>query len=131
MAAGPRPRRVASPAPDATKLVILLHCSGGSLGSVCRPRILITSAQVQHPEVIEAVRAELGLEVFNFYGALEVGRIAWECPAHEGLHINLDHLIVECLDEPGGAPEAGTVVVTAIDRRAMPFLRYRLGCHDW
>lgn len=36
MAAGPRPRRVASPAPDATKLVILLHCSGGS-GSQWQP----------------------------------------------------------------------------------------------
>jgi phenylacetate-CoA ligase len=88
---------------------------------------LITSAQVQDPEPIEAVRAELGLEPFNFYGCFEVGRIAWECPAHQGLHVNLDHLVVECLAEPGGPPEAGTVVVTALDRRAMPFLRYRLG----
>jgi pimeloyl-ACP methyl ester carboxylesterase len=32
IAAAPRPRRVAFPAPDATRLVILLHCSGGSGG---------------------------------------------------------------------------------------------------
>jgi pimeloyl-ACP methyl ester carboxylesterase len=32
IAAAPRPRRAAFPAPDATRLVILLHCSGGSGG---------------------------------------------------------------------------------------------------
>jgi phenylacetate-CoA ligase len=77
----------------------------------------------------EKVRADLEAEMFNFYGSIEFGRIAWECPAHQGLHVNSDHVILECVhgDQPVESGEPGASVVTTLNAFAMPFIRYRLG----
>jgi phenylacetate-CoA ligase len=99
------------------------------LRDVVRPRILITNAEVFDPQIRSRVQAELDSELFNFYGACEFGRIAWECKAHEGLHVNADHLIVECLDDgnnPVPFKQTGTIVVTSLYSLAMPFIRYNL-----
>jgi len=37
--------------------------------------------------------------MLDFYGTAEVGRIALECPAHQGLHVNADHIILELLED--------------------------------
>jgi phenylacetate-CoA ligase len=112
-----------------TPLRALLHHIGYRLSNIISPRILITSAEVFDEVLRERMRGDLDIEMFNFYGAIEVGRIASECQAHEGLHVNADHLIVECLNDNQrptfGKP--GVVVVTCLNSFAMPFIRYRLG----
>jgi phenylacetate-CoA ligase len=69
------------------------------------------------------------IELFDFYGSVESGRIAQECPAHEGLHINADHVILQLADDivPAEPGENGNVVLTALNAFTMPFIRYRLG----
>jgi phenylacetate-CoA ligase len=91
--------------------------------------VLITSAEVLDAVLKEKLRTDLAVERFNFYGAVEVGRIAAECPTHEGLHIMADHLLLECLvgDKPAEWGEPGAVVLTCLDSFAMPFIRYRIG----
>jgi len=71
----------------------------------------------------------MNIEMFNFYGSIESGRVAAECRAHEGLHVNSDHVILECLKENGEAKQTGlgASVVTNLDIFTMPFIRYRLG----
>jgi len=112
-----------------TLLRALLHHAGDHLSKIIRPRILITSAEPLDEITKERVQAVWDIERFNFYGAVEVGRIANECPSHEGLHVNADHLILECLDgdRPAGSGKPGTVLVTTLNALAMPFIRYRLG----
>jgi phenylacetate-CoA ligase len=112
-----------------TLLRALLHHTGDHLSRIIRPRILITSAEPLDEITKQRVQAVWDLERFNFYGAVEVGRIATECPSHEGLHVNADHLILECLNgnRPAEPGKPGTVVVTALNAPAMPFIRYRLG----
>jgi phenylacetate-CoA ligase len=107
----------------------LIHNLGYPLRNLIRPRILITAAEVLDRTLKDRVQANLDSEIFDTYGAIECGRISWECPAHEGLHINSDHFILEGLDgdQPVGAEESGTVVVTKLFGFAMPFIRYRLG----
>ncbi|MGH7557248.1 MAG: phenylacetate--CoA ligase family protein [Gemmatimonadota bacterium] len=105
-------------------LLAIVERLGGRLSAALRPRALITSAEGIPPELASAIRADLDLEWFNFYGAMETGRIAWECRAHDGLHLNADRLVLERLAEPDA--EARTVV-TALDSRTMPILRYDLG----
>jgi phenylacetate-CoA ligase len=62
--------------------------------------------------------------MFNFYGSNEVGRIAQECPVHDGLHVNADQVIVETVPrQPGGPNE---VIVTSLAAGVSPFLRFRL-----
>ena len=112
-----------------TQLRTLLHTLGYRLTQVAHPRALITSAEVFDQVLQERLRADLDLEMFNFYGAMEIGRIAWECPAHEGLHLNADHVILECLngDQQTGWEKPGVVVLTSLTAFAMPFIRYCLG----
>jgi phenylacetate-CoA ligase len=105
-------------------LSALLHHLEGRLSRVIRPRALVTSAEGITDELATAVRTDLDLEWFNFYGAMETGRIAWECRAHDGLHLNADRLVLELL--PHGATGMRTVI-TALDFRTMPILRYDLG----
>jgi len=49
-------------------------------------------------KVIEEV---FGCRVTNRYGCEEVGLIASECEQHQGLHLNVDHLVVEFLRDDG------------------------------
>lgn len=112
-----------------TMLRSLLSRHGYRLSALARPRILITSAEVLDPVFRSQILRDRPVEIFNFYGAVEAGRIAAECRAHAGLHVEADALIVELLDgdrvvEPG---EPGRVVLTNLDSYAMPMIRYDLG----
>lgn len=68
--------------------------------------------------------------VYNHYGGREVGHIASECRNHNGLHIFMEHNLVEILDEndqpvPDGVE--GEIVVTNLNNFSMPLIRYRIG----
>jgi phenylacetate-CoA ligase len=90
--------------------------------------VIATSMMLLEPErrVIEQV---FGCRVTNRYGCEEVGLIACECEQHNGLHLNVDHLIVELLRDDGteAAPgEEANMVVTDLVNRGMPLIRYRI-----
>lgn len=112
-----------------TVLKALLYRLNYHLDTVACPRILITSAEVCDDMLKARIQGNLKIVMLNFYAANEVGRIAAECLAHEGLHVNEDHVILECVNpgypaEPGVSGEA---VVTGLNAFAQPFIRYRLG----
>ncbi len=117
-----------------SSFLMLIDHTEGDLQRACRPRMLVTTAETVEPAFLDTCRRH-GLEHFNYYGAVEVGRIAWECPAHAGLHVNIDNVILEIEPFPGvpepGLAHYGEAVVTTLDNRSMPFIRYRLGdlCH--
>ncbi|MDX9973094.1 MAG: phenylacetate--CoA ligase [FCB group bacterium] len=77
------------------------------------------------------IEEELGILAFNNYGLSEVigPGVSGECMAREGMHIQEDHFIVECINpetlEPAAYGEYGELVFTAITKQAMPLLRYR------
>ena len=113
-----------------SKLRAILHHVDYRLSEIVRPRMLITSSEVLDEGLKRKVLAELDVEFFNFYVSTEFAEVASDCPAHEGLHVNADQLIVECLDDNGQPAEPGqpgVVVVTSLYGFIMPFIRYRLG----
>jgi phenylacetate-CoA ligase len=113
-----------------TSLKTVLYYSGKSLAQICRPRTLLTSAQVMDTQFRNRLLAgNPGLEIVDIYGAAEVGRIAAACELRNGLHLEEDALHVELLLEgkPVAPGEEGTVTVTALDQLAMPFIRYEMG----
>lgn len=72
---------------------------------------------------------QFGVPVVNEYGASELDLIAFENPSGEW-QVNAETLFVEILDDdakllPYG--EEGRIVVTSLDNKAHPFLRYDLG----
>lgn len=111
-----------------TVLRAVLHQANYRLEALCTPRILITSAEPLDQVMRDRIVGGSSIEMFNFYGANEIGRIAYECPAHEGLHVNADHVILECVADGSrmNGSRSGGVVLTALNALAMPFIRYRL-----
>lgn len=76
----------------------------------------------------------LGIETFDIYGLTEIygPGIGLDCPAHEGIHIFTDHLLLEVIDPATGRQlppgEMGELVITTLTKEGMPLLRYRT--HD-
>ncbi len=57
--------------------------------------------------------------------------VAEECPARQGLHINEDFFLAEVVDpdtlEPLPPGEEGELVITTLEKEALPVIRYRTG----
>lgn len=107
---------------------------GARLPSGQRARLnsVLLSADAAHPALIHRIRTRMGCEVFNHFGMTEMGfGVAVECSVHQGCHLRENHILAEVVDPKTGArlPEGqpGELVFTTLDRRAMPFLRYRTG----
>ncbi|WP_242392685.1 phenylacetate--CoA ligase family protein [Anaeromyxobacter oryzisoli] len=82
-------------------------------------------------ELRQEIERSLGILAFNNYGLSEVigPGVAGECGVREGMHVQEDHFIVECLDpktlEPVPEGEVGELVITSLTKEATPVLRYR------
>ena len=90
---------------------------------------IISSAQTLPPETRELVERQFGCRVFDKYGAREFSGIAHECEAHCGYHVNAESYIVEVVRDgrPATDGEVGEVLVTDLNNRCVPLLRYQLG----
>jgi len=110
-------------------LRVIQHHTDYHLGRFIQPRIVATSGEMCDKEFRRTLAADLKAEVFDFYAAGEFGPIASECHAHQGLHVNADQLIVECLDDDQttGTCGSGEIVITSLYSFIMPFIRYRIG----
>jgi len=77
------------------------------------------------------IEDQLDVYAFNNYGLSEVigPGVSGECYCRNGMHIQEDHFIVECIHpetlEPVAEGEYGELVFTALTKEAMPLLRYR------
>jgi phenylacetate-CoA ligase len=88
-------------------------------------RYAISSAEALFPDQRERMAEGLGVEVFNLYGCREVGLVALECSRHNGLHVMDERLVVETVSTAAGEPS--DLLITDLDNRATPFIRYRVG----
>jgi phenylacetate-CoA ligase len=94
-----------------------------------RPRGILSTSMMLLSHERRTIESVFGVRVFDRYGCEEVGLIGCECEQHAGMHVNVDHLVVEFLapdGRPVGPGETGHVVVTDLLNHAMPFIRYRV-----
>lgn len=97
-------------------------------------RLLGLKAVIATSEVLSPIQRAFLTDVFgapvqNEYGCGEVGPIAYDCE-YGKLHVMSDNVVVELLTADGRAArvgEVGEVVVTDLNNRAMPLVRYALG----
>jgi phenylacetate-CoA ligase len=61
--------------------------------------------------------------VYDQYGCGESNSIAFECPVHKGMHLNMEHIHLE----NNGSRAIQPVIFTNLDNFAMPFIRYQNG----
>jgi phenylacetate-CoA ligase len=77
------------------------------------------------------IEERLAIKAQEAYGLTELGGpgVAFDCEAQDGLHINEDHFLAEVVDpltlEPVPMGEKGELLLTSLQRRAMPMIRYR------
>lgn len=82
------------------------------------------------PHARRIIQDEFGIPVFGIYSAVEVLRLAFECEAHAGYHVNCDTSPVRIVDGEGRdvpSGEAGEVVISNLVNRGTVLLNYRLG----
>ena len=93
--------------------------------------MLCIGAEPHSEEQRKRIEDQLGVKAYNSYGISEMmgPGVAFECPEQNGLHIWEDYFIVEIIDpvtlKPVPDGELGELVLTTINREAMPLLRYR------
>lgn len=94
-------------------------------------RTLVIGAEPHSEEQRRKIERMLGVKAYNSFGMSEMcgPGVAFECPEQNGMHIWEDYYIVEIVDpvtlEPVPEGEVGELVLTTINREAMPLLRYR------
>jgi phenylacetate-CoA ligase len=92
---------------------------------------LLIGAEPHSEAQRKRIEEMLGVKAYNSFGMSEMcgPGVAFECPEQNGLHIWEDYYIVEIIDpdtlEPVAEGETGEMVLTTINREAMPLLRYR------
>ena len=96
-----------------------------------RLKIAYLGAEPYSEHTRKRVEDGLGVKVFNSYGLSEMSGpgVAFECPEQNGMHIWEDAFVVELLNpttlQPVPEGEEGELVLTTLDRQAMPLIRYR------
>ena len=94
-------------------------------------RTLVIGAEPHSEDTRRRIEEMLGVKAYNSFGMSEMcgPGVAFECPEQNGMHIWEDYYIVEIVDpdtlEPLPDGEVGELVLTTINREAMPLLRYR------
>ena len=94
-----------------------------------RPKGIISSAQALPDQSREVIETSFGCRVFDKYGSREFSGIAYESDGHDGHLIVAENYIVEILKEgrPAQPGELGEVIITDLNNRCTPFIRYRIG----
>jgi phenylacetate-CoA ligase len=94
-------------------------------------RVLAIGAEPHSEEQRKRIEEMMGVKAYNSFGMSEMcgPGVGFECKEQNGLHFWEDYYIVEIVDpetlEPVPDGEIGELVLTTLNREAMPLLRYR------
>ena len=94
-------------------------------------RKAFVGAEPHTEETRRKIEEALGLDVYNSYGLTEMNGpgVAFECEGKCGMHLWEDNFVLEIINPATGEPvddgQTGELVLTSINREAMPLLRYR------
>jgi phenylacetate-CoA ligase len=92
---------------------------------------LVIGAEPHTEEHRRRIEEMFGVKAYNSFGLSEMNGpgVAFECTEQNGLHVWEDAFVVEIIDQetlqPVSDGEVGELVMTTLDRQAMPVIRYR------
>lgn len=92
------------------------------------PRMIVLATL--SPQLRRRLERAFSTEVFNRFGPHEMEGVAYECHEHSGLHLAIDSVHTEFLDDddrPVAARMLGRIVLTDLDSYVMPLIRYEIG----
>ncbi len=94
-------------------------------------RVGVFGAEPWTQAMRKEIEVRMGIKAMEAFGLTELGGpgVSFDCEQQNGLHINEDHFLPEIVDpetlEPVPLGEKGELLLTSIQRRAMPMIRYR------
>lgn len=94
-----------------------------------QPVGIISTSMMLLPHERRLIEQVFKVKVTDRYGCEEVSLIGCECELHNGMHMNIEHLVVEFIKDDGtgaNVGEPGHIVVTDLMNKAMPFIRYNV-----
>ena len=89
-----------------------------------RLRAVFTTSEQLLPLVREFIEMQLGIPVYDMYGANDGGVISCECREHIGLHYDPLNCYIEEYRNEGDLAE---MLLTSLNSFSFPFVRYRVG----
>ncbi len=107
----------------------LAYCVRDSILPQFRPAVILTTGEVFDLQVRCLLESIFAAKVADIYACNEAGDVAWQCLEGDGYHINVDNVIVEIIKDgkPVELGQVGEVVITNLNRYAMPIIRYKNG----
>ena len=115
----------------ATRLAEVFHEMNIDPRKDTKLRIFCIGAEPHSEEQRRRIEQLLGIKAYNCFGMSEMNGpgVAFECTEQNGLHIWEDYVIAEIIDpetlQPVPDGEIGELVLTTLQREAMPLIRYR------
>lgn len=115
----------------ATRLAEVMYEMGIDPRRDTKLHTVCIGAEPHSEEQRKRIEQLLGVKAYNCFGMSEMNGpgVAFECPEQNGLHIWEDYVIPEIINpqtlEPVPEGEIGELVLTTINREAMPLFRYR------
>jgi phenylacetate-CoA ligase len=94
-----------------------------------RPTGILSTSMMLMPHERKVIEEVFGCRVTDRYGCEEVSLIGCECEEHDGMHMNIEHLVIEFIKDDGSKAqpgEPGNIIVTDLMNYAMPFIRYKV-----
>jgi phenylacetate-CoA ligase len=93
-----------------------------------KPNTIVTGAEALYDHQREIIEKAFNCHVHNTYGCREFMLISSECKNQKGLHINIDQLVVETVNNGESVfNESGDIVITDLTNYGMPLIRYLNG----
>ena len=111
----------------ASSLYLLCRAIRERGAAVPRLRTVLATGDTLFPHYRETIEDVLGVGVVDYYGAGGEGfHLASQCEWRGEYHLHPENAVVEVLRDgrPARPGELGEVVVTQLDNRAMPLVRY-------
>jgi phenylacetate-CoA ligase len=91
-------------------------------------KFVVGGADMLIPLFRKQIQDAFQCRIYDNYECQETGLLAWECPETGLYHVCDDNQVIEVLRDgrPAAEGESGEVIVTSLQLRTMPFIRYRL-----
>lgn len=100
------------------------------LADICPSlKVCVVTSEMLFEEDKMLLQKQLGIPIVNEYGSSEIGIIAFENADGEWL-VNSETLFVEIVDQnnqPVPHGKEGRILITSLDNKAHPFIRYEVG----
>ncbi len=118
-----RPHALAGPLERIEQLLMLAESGACHLPALTHAVIVLVHPD--RPLLVEVQRARLWdafqVPVYQLVVGFDGQLLAWECEAHDGLHVHQEHAIIESLD----GQEGRELLLTSLTDCAYPMLRLR------